>query len=121
MIRIVGVQRDSDVQREFLLLQNQSAMRQMLRGHAVVGEGAFTASREGVAHLFADEEWIGPGAYVLLFTGTGISRWSRTKDGAPVYVAYMAGRHPAWAASSMIHVLHISHSYVERKTAPLSV
>lgn len=121
MIRIVGVQRDTDVQREFLLLQNQCAMRQMLRGHAVVSEEALAPSREGSLFLFTDEEWIGPGAFILLFSGTGISRWSRTKDGAPVFITYMGATRVAWSQAGAIHILHMGHSYVERKTVPLSL
>lgn len=121
MIRIVGVQRGSDAQQEFLLLQNQCAMRQMLRGHAIVSEEALAPSRGGATFLFTDEEWIGPGAFVLLFSGSGIPRWSRTKDGAPVFITYMGVARPAWTNSDTIHILHLGHSYVERKTAPLTL
>jgi hypothetical protein len=38
MIRIVGIERSSDAQNEFILLQNQGHMRAHLRGHAIIAD-----------------------------------------------------------------------------------
>lgn len=118
MIRIVGIQRDESPDREFILLQNQGGMRINLRGHVIVSQSAIEASDlSDSAHAFNEEALIPPGMFVLLSTGCGTPRWSRTKDGTLVYYTYMNREIPVWLRSSgSIHMLSTHHTYCERGT-----
>lgn len=83
MIRIVGIQRSHFPQDEFVLLQNQGAIRLALRGHLLMTEEAIgRLSEKAAVHSFSDEAYIPAGAYVILKSGYGDPRWARTKDGA---------------------------------------
>lgn len=119
MIRIVGVQRNTNPDLEFVLLQNQGALRVHLRGHAVVGEVALDphGAAESV-HLFSDDVDIHPSMYVLLRTGAGDAHWTRTRDGSLVYCAYMhRANGGVWDLyNGPIHILGPQHSYALRRT-----
>lgn len=117
MIRLVGVSRSEQVAEEFVLLQNQGTMRQHLRGHAVVSETSLENGGMGQAwHLFADDEYIQSGCFVMLRSGTGAPRWSRTKDGAMIYITFMNRISPVWAGlPDPLHVMAIQHSYREAR------
>jgi hypothetical protein len=116
MIRIVGVQRNSQPDQEFVLLQNQGSMRANLRGHLLVNESAFLSGEVGDNfHPFTEEVSIGAGQYVVIYTGFGSSRWVRTKDGTVVYHTYMGRRSSVWEHALLpLHILNVQHSYSER-------
>ncbi len=123
MIRIVGIERNQDPDREFILLQNQGVMRQTLRGHAVVPEQ--TLDTDGTSllwHLFSDAEAIYPGAYVMLRTGDGVPRWTRTRDGSNVYNTFMGRDSSVWSqVGCPVHVLAMQHSFVDRTTSAATI
>jgi len=121
VIRIVGLQRNESTTQEFVLLQNQGSLRLNLRGHLVVSEAAIEESNLSVAaHAFSDDVSIPPGMYILLSTGRGSPRWTRTKEGALVYYAYMNRDISVWDRSAgPIHVLCPQHTFTERVPALL--
>ena len=123
MIRIVGIERNPDPTREFILLQNQGNLRQTLRGYAVVPEALCDAVPGQTAmHIFADEVHVAPGVFIMLRTGSGQARWTQTRDGARVYNVYMERSEPVWnEVQGPIHVLCIQHTYVERTTPALTL
>lgn len=117
MIRIVAVQRHANPNEEFVLLQNQGSLRTVLRGHVVMSESAISSEMMGrFAHVFGEEEKIPAGMYVLLRTGTGISRWTKTKDGSLVYYAFMGRDRAVWEQSiGPLHLLAPQHTFAERR------
>lgn len=106
-----------------MLLQNQGSLRLNLRGHLVMSQSALEgAELASVAHVFSEEALIPPGVYVVLSTGVGEARWTKTKEGTLVYYAYMGRRHSVWdRCSGPIHILNTQHTYTERmpSRAPL--
>lgn len=118
MLRIVGVQRSESLSQEFVLLQNQGHMRIKLRGHILMSEDAIEgADLSNAAHVLKDDEYIPPGLFVLLSTGTGLPHWGKTKDGTYVYHTYMGLSRPFWNThTGAIHILCPHHSYCERAT-----
>ncbi len=123
MIRIVGVQRSGDPADEFVLLQNQGAMRVNLRGHAVAGEVAVELGRvaDGV-HLFPDEVEVLPGMYVMLTTGPCESGWFRTREGMLVFRTSMGRNRSMWqSCPGALLLLSPQHTYVERRREALLV
>jgi hypothetical protein len=116
LIRIIGIQRNESPSQEFILLQNQGSLRINIRGHLVMSQSALEASDLSfAAHVFGDEALVPPGMYVLLFTGVGESRWTKTKDGSLVYYAYMNRPHSVWdRCSGSISILNTQHTYTER-------
>jgi hypothetical protein len=116
MLRIIGLQRADHAEQEFILLQNQGSMRVTLRGHSVLGEAAFVhGDLAGNGYAFSEDIQVPPGQYVILFTGTGISRWTKTKDNHMVYHVYMGRRAPFWSAQPLpLHLLAPQHTYTER-------
>jgi hypothetical protein len=121
VLRIVGVQKNAFVEQEFVLLQNQGSMRIPLRGHVVLSECAVDSGDLGItAHAFKDEVNVPPGMYVILFSGFGIPRWAKTKDGAMVYYSYMSREASVWNRSAgPLHVLNKVHTYQQRREALL--
>jgi len=121
VIRIVGLQRNESVGQEFVLLQNQGSLRLNLRGHLVVSEAALDeGDLTQAAHAFNDDVLIPPGMYVLLFTGAGLSRWARTRDGALVYYSFMNRANSVWDCSTgPLHLLCTQHTFCERPPALL--
>jgi hypothetical protein len=119
VIRIVGLQRNESSTQEFVLLQNQGLLRLSLRGHLVLCDEAIEESNLAIgAHAFSDDVLIPPGMYVLLFTGRGTPRWSRTRDGALVYYAFMNRDSAVWDRwSGPVHILSPQHSFTERPPA----
>ncbi|MBI1757235.1 MAG: hypothetical protein HY248_01910 [Fimbriimonas ginsengisoli] len=117
MIRIVGVQRSSELEQEFVLLQNQGSLRMNLRGHLILSDDSLERDDYHVrAHLFRDDVMIPPGNYVLLHTGNGEPKWMRTKDLQLVYYAYMGRIRPVWEqCTGPFHVLGPQHTYSERR------
>lgn len=68
-------------------------------------------------YAFTDEELIHPGAFALLYTGTGINRWARTKEGSLVYICYIGARQSIWnQAPGPLHILGTQHTYEERQS-----
>ncbi len=123
MVRIVGIQRSPDPYCEFVLLQNQGSLRLSLRGHALLREDALESKDvDGLLHIFTDEVIIPPGVYILLHTGRGVPRWSRSRDGALVYVAFMERADSVWwGYHGPVHVLAPQHTYTERREALVAV
>ena len=121
MIRIVGLQRSESATQEFVLLQNQGSLRLSLRGHVVLSDSAIEDSNLSVAaHAFSDDALIPPGMFVLLFSGRGTPRWTRSKDGALVFYAFMNRDVAVWNwCLGPIHVLNTHHTYAERAPALL--
>jgi hypothetical protein len=121
VIRIVGVQRSAIPEKEFVLLQNQGSLRLKLRGHVLVSDASLEASDLSLgAHAFSDEELIPPGMFVLLFSGSGTPKWSKTKENQLVYYAYMNRRAPVWEnVPGAVHILSTHHTYTERPPALL--
>jgi hypothetical protein len=116
MLRIVGVQRNDNPEREFVLLQNQGSMRISLRGYVLMSEQAIeSGSLYATSHVFQDDIQIMPSAYVLLFTGTGENRWTRTKEGCNVYQTYAGQDRAIWnRLEGALHIMHAHHIFVER-------
>ncbi|MFN8219574.1 MAG: hypothetical protein U0S12_05515 [Fimbriimonadales bacterium] len=116
MLRIVGIQRADTPDREFVLLQNQGSMRVNLRAYVLMSEAAVaTGSLYSTSHVFSDEVHIAPGMYVLLLSGCGESKWTRTKEGMHVYQTYMNQDRPVWSRlEGPLHIMHAHHTYVER-------
>lgn len=123
MIRIVGVERNSDPAREFILLQNQGSLRQLLRGYAVVPDLMCDAAPSSSCwHIFADEVHVAPGVFILLRTGTGEPRWTQTRDGSRVYNSFMQRHESVWeSVHGPIHVLTIQHTFAERTVPALTL
>lgn len=121
MIRIVGIQHASDANREFVLLQNQGTMRQRLRGHILVSELSMDLGTLSPAMFaFPDPEMIPSGAFILLTTGTGQPRWSKSKDGALVFHTYMNRTNCAWGEPDIVlHVSNVQHTYEESRSVHL--
>jgi len=121
VIRIVGLQRNESTAQEFVLLQNQGSLRLSLRGHLVVSDAAIEhADLSFAAHAFNDDVLIPPGMYVLLSTGRGTPRWTRTKEGALVYYAYMNRDSAVWdRIVGPLHILCTQHTFTERPPALL--
>ena len=121
MIRIIGIQRSEGPDKEFVLLQNQGALRINLRGHLVMSECAVNdQDLSRFVHLFTDDVLIPAGMYVLLGTGEGENRWSRTKDGSLIFYSYMHRRSTVWDRCVLpLHLLNTQHSYSERREPAL--
>ena len=115
MLRIVGIQRSENILQEFVLLQNHSSLRMNLRGHVLMAEAYLSHYALDAVYAFTDEELIHPGAFVLLYSGSGINRWARTKEGSLVYICFIGLRHPIWnTAPGPMHILSTQHTYEER-------
>ncbi len=118
MIRIVGIQRDSNPLREFVLLQHQAPMRTMLRGHAVMTDDYISGKNPSGIFAFTDLEYINASQFIMIRSGVGESRWSATKDGGLIYTVFTGRSHTSWSEDfSEFHVLHTQHSYTERQVS----
>ena len=119
MLRIVGIQRDSSVNREFVLLQNQGSMRVILRGHVLMADRSITTGNlTDHGHAFHEEEAVPSGMFVLLRSGPGEPKWGKTKEGQMVYHAFMDRQEAVWPASAgALHVLKTQHTFAERHMA----
>ena len=117
MLRIVGLHHGDTPDDEFILLQNQGSIRVKLKGHALISEGKFTRCSESASsYAFPDQEHIPPGHFVLLRSNDGIPRWGVSKDGSRVYFTFAGASETLWPeAEGPVHVLHIQHTYIERK------
>jgi hypothetical protein len=112
MLRIAGIQRNSDPDQEFVLLKNQGLMKTHLRGHMIADENAFAGPRlSDRVFVFADDVVIPPAAYVMVVTGHGENGWGKSSDGSLVYYAFWNKSRAVWAEDSCpIHVLGVLHS-----------
>lgn len=121
MLRIVGVQRSSAADQEFILLQNQGSLRVNLRGHVLLSELALAAGDLApFSYAFCDEEFVAPGVYVVLSTGIGGAHWAKTKDGTYVLRTYMNRSEPLWSrCSGPVHLLARQHTFTERSSESL--
>lgn len=120
MIRIVGVQRNPNVEHEFVLLQNQGGLRLNLRGHVLLAERAIDGDAPEFMHIFREDVSIAAGNFVLLHSGAGSQRWMRTKDLQLVYYTFMHRDYPVWDRTlGPIHILSPHHTYAERREALL--
>ena len=116
MLRIVGVQRSGSPHSEFILLQNQGAMRIELSGHALMTEAEGLA--ESGLYVFRERESIPAGRFVMLTTAPGTPRWERTKDGQTIYHVYANRTSPIWAPClGPVSVLGTQHTFSARREA----
>lgn len=122
MLRIVGINRHPEVEREFVLLQNQGGLRVNLRGHIVMAEACVNEGEPlDCLHILTEDVVIPPGAFVILYTGVGESKWTRTKDQSLAYYCHIGKEQSIWdRRPGAIHVLSIQHSYQTRQQ-PLTV
>lgn len=88
-----------------------------LRGHVVVSESAIHAGNlSNGAHVFSDSEQIPAGMYVMLRSGVGLPRWTKTRDGSLVYYAFVGSNRAVWNdCSGPLHVLARQHTFSERR------
>lgn len=115
MLRIVGVQKSSQPNREFVLLQNHGHLRVNLRGYGLIAESAIDGQTPAAFHIFQEEESIHASTYVMLISGSGVSQWGRSKDGSLVFYCYMNRAVSAWNDSEgPISVLAPQHRYCPR-------
>lgn len=112
MLRIAGIQRNTDPDQEFVLLKNQGLLKINLRGHMIADENAFSsACLHEKVFVFSEEVILPPGAYAMVVTGKGENGWGRSADGSLVYYAFWGKKHPVWTdEASPIHVLGVLHS-----------
>ncbi len=114
MIRIVGIQKGPTPDTEFILLQNQGAMRAHLRGHALVSARWFSGAGPFPVVL-SDDVYIASSQYVWVSSGRGTNGWGMTKDGAHIYKVFLGSSQVLWGeAPEQIHLLNIQHTYSER-------
>lgn len=112
MIRIVGLQRDLDPRKEFVLLQNQGSMRVCLKGHALLSE---SSSEKPTFAVIREDACLMPGQYALIRTCSGTPRWDTKTDGYPVYYVYLGENESLWTEEYVpVHILAPQHSYCER-------
>lgn len=120
MVRIVGVQRSSDPNKEFVLLQNQGALRASLRGHIIVSESSIDHPES--FHFFTEDVLISPGHYALLRSGKGRNGWGTSKDGAQVFFVSLTRENSLWGENNEpIHLMNVQHTYSPRQEAALLV
>ena len=111
MLRIVGLQRSERACGEFVLLQNQSGVRLRLGGHAVAAPDDDRCE----VHVFSQDDLVPAGAFVMLASGHGSSKWGRTKDGQMVLSVFMNRERPVWSSrEGPLSVLGVQHTYVPR-------
>ena len=116
MVRIVGVQKAQSADGEFILLQNQGNMKVHLRGHIIASEAAILSADplEGL-HIFNDDVFVPAGAFVLLSSGIGEARWSKTKENQLLYTSFLGCEEPFWSAmKGGFHLLRSQHVFTER-------
>lgn len=96
-------------------------MRLCLRGHLLLSESAVGAGIVGEnGHVFSEDVLIPAGMYVLLVTGFGESRWTKSKDGGLIYYCFMNREDSVWSRSELpLHLLSTQHSFTERREAML--
>src|SRR5688572_5634082 len=102
-------------------MQNQGSLRLRLRGHILASDSAIDSSDLSFgAHAFQDDELIPAGMFVLLFSGSGTPRWTKTKENQLVYYTYMNRRTPVWEnVPGSVHILATQHTYSEKPPALL--
>lgn len=116
MLRIVGINRHPEPDREFILLQNQGGLKAILRGHAVMAECCIDSEIPlDCMHIFAEDVAVPPGAYVILYTGSGEPKWTKTKDYSMVYYTYLGRDQSVWdRRPGPVHVCAIQHTHTPR-------
>lgn len=118
MIRIVGLQRGTQGQDEFVLLQNQGGMRVVLRGHVLLAEDSIDGG-ELLAFAFPDDVAVMPGNYVLLKTAPCLKRWCMGPEGHRVYYTSMGKSRSYWSrAEGALHLLAPQHTFGARALEP---
>ncbi len=112
------MQRSERAHGEFVLLQNQGGVRLRLAGHAVASAGGDGAE----VHVFGEDDLVPAGAFVMLASGHGLSRWGRTRDGQMVLSVFMGREGPVWSLrEGPLSVLGVQHTYAPRRDAALAV
>lgn len=111
MLRIVGVHRSEDPQREFVLLQNQGVLKASLKGHVLADDQSLAALDPSRMFSFGEEESIPAYCYAILITGQGINGWRRSADGSHVYHVYWNRAQPVWNMDEApLHLLGVQHT-----------
>jgi hypothetical protein len=112
MLRITGVNRHANPRKEFIALKNQSFVRVLLSGHAIAGRSAVDGSP--VVRMLTDDVMIPSRGHVIIFSGSGDSRWMKDEDGIPIYVTFLGSLESIWnECDTCFHVLSISHVFEE--------
>jgi hypothetical protein len=71
--------------------------------------------------FFRESVEIPSGAFVLLKTGHGESRWSRTADGYIVYIAFMGRDRPVWSErTEALHLMAPHHTFTPQREEAFS-
>lgn len=66
-------------------------------------------------HIFNEQEAIPPGAFVVLQTGPGEPKWTRTKDSSLAYYCYLNQPESVWdRRPGPLHILAINHTFANR-------
>lgn len=116
MIRIVGLQKNSDPTQEFILLQNQGGMRIDLRGHALVAESTIenSAGLQDV-HVIRESVSLHPGQYALIRSCSCAAKWCHKNEGYSVFYLGLGRTISIWnETSGGVHILAPQHTFVER-------
>lgn len=117
MLRIVGVQRGSRPEEEFILLQNQGSLRVLLRGHAILSDASDTLPARLASRMYAFtlDEKVLSGGFVLLSSTRGSDGWVKTKDGSQVLRVFANCDQVLWSDHpGTIMILAPQHVYPER-------
>jgi hypothetical protein len=122
MIRIVGVQRSSVPEKEFILLQNQGPRRIPLEGYLLTDELGLYARDAGLRgdrmFTFQTDAKLIPSAYVALVTGLGEDGWRKMDDGSVVYYCYWNRDDPVWFGhEDPVHLLCVTNTHSPRRDA----
>ncbi|MEP0766413.1 MAG: hypothetical protein HRF45_07740 [Fimbriimonadia bacterium] len=116
MIRIVGVQRSTQPEKEFVLLQNQGVRRIPLLGYLITDDLGIHSTdprtRGDRLYVFRHDIKLPPSAYVALITGWGEDGWRRHPDGTNVFHAYWGRERSVWYDhDGPIHLLTIANTH----------
>lgn len=115
MLRIVGMQRSSDPEKEFVLVQNQGSMRIELRGHALMFIPDVNTSGAGVRFFpLLNSERVVPGGFVLISSGHGRDGLAKTIDGSQILRLFANQSKPLWSEESgNLSILATQHTFSE--------
>lgn len=124
-MRIVGIQCHRDPQSEFVLLQNQGALKTdvvgsiLLDEDAILGNGQLDCSR---IYAFTESLIVPASAYVMLISGIGEPGWARSRDKSLVFHQYWQRRDSVWSPEPRrLRLLGVAHTLQLRNPDALFV